>query len=103
MSLLRITLLCLLAFTIASQTCEVPSTITSSSSLNSIFTDAINTIQNDNSLFDYLSDPSFDSAKSYVSTQGRFFIPLWVAGGLSLLFFVICAIQICCFDCCKRK
>ena len=103
MKLLRIILPALLASLVLAQTCQVPSTITTTSTIDSLFDEAINTIQANNSLFGYLGDPSFANLKSYVSTQGRFFIPLWTIGGLTLLFFTICAIQMCCFNCCNRR
>ena len=103
MKLLTIILTSLLLWHALAQTCEVPSTITSSSTLNTIFTTAIDTIQIDNSLFGYLGEPTYDNLRSYVTTQGRFFIPLWVVAGLSMLFFTICAIQMCCFNCCRQQ
>jgi len=101
--ILALTIIFILGKVSFASNCVPPSTITSSQQLNSIFDQAFSTIQYQNSLFDYLADPSFDSLKNYLTTQGRYFIPIWCAGGLSLLFFVICSIQICCFDCCKRQ
>jgi hypothetical protein len=103
MSILSFLLGCLLLATAWGQGCVPPATVTNSEQLSSIFDQAVSTIQYHNSLFDYLSDPSFSNLKAYLLTQGRYFIPLWAAGGLTLLCFIFCSIQLCCFNGCKKR
>ena len=103
MTALRTAIAVLLVTSTLQVTCDAPSTITRSDSLSSIFDEAFSTIQYENSLFDYLSAPTFDNLKAYLTTQGRYFIPLWCAGGLTFIFFICCCIQLCCFNCCGQQ
>ena len=83
--------------------CVPPSTITSSDSLSTIFDQAAITVQYQNTIFDYLADPTSDNLRIYITTQGRFFIPIWSAAGVTFFLLMACCLQLCCFSCCGRQ
>lgn len=83
--------------------CASPDTIFNGQSLSTIFDQALETLHYQSSFFDFISDPSTDSLKSYLMSNAKAFIPLWCLGGLTLILFVACLIQMCCFNLCKQQ
>lgn len=83
--------------------CAAPDTIFNSQSLSTIFDQVLQTLDYQSSFFDFISDPTTDSLKSYLMSNAKVFIPLWCLGGLTLVLFLACAVQICCFNLCKQQ
>ena len=98
-------LLLFISFFIVTQsdTCNSPSTIFKASSLKNIFNSTLSDSSYNEKFFDFLSDPTLDTFKTYAMTHAGYFIPLWVFSGLSFLFFIGCIVQLCCFNCCGMK
>lgn len=92
--------LLLVVTTVLAQTCTPPSTIFSSSTMSTIFNGVLSTFSYDNSAFDLIGNPSYETFKSYFLSNGKYFIPLWCLGGVTLVLFLLCSLQLCCFHCC---
>jgi hypothetical protein len=93
---------CFLALTalVLGGTCTPPSTIFSSSSIASNFDRFLSTLHYDSSAFDLISNPNYETFKSYFLSNGKYFIPLWCLGGVTLVLFMLCSLQLCCYHCC---
>jgi hypothetical protein len=44
-----------------------------------------------------------DTARTYITTQSSYLIPLWVFAGISFTLFVTFVIQLCCYNCCSVR
>lgn len=83
--------------------CANPPLIIPNTFLDSIFDTvfAANSFQKE--LRDFITNPNMDTARTYITTQSSYLIPLWVFACLSFVLFVTFVIQLCCYNCCNVR
>jgi len=85
------------------QDCTDSNYIIPSSILDDVFNNPLDTLRSDQNLVALIQQPNEENLRTYALSLAPVAAPLFALAVLAIIFFVICSIQLCCFDCCGNQ